>query len=313
MKIGGTVGVGRARGRHEAQHDGAAVHPARRAPARRRQRQLPDVDCGRGSGTSSRSSGGPIACTTRCARSTSTSCRRTSTPTSRAWCAAAPSCASRRTRTPSRRRAPRAAPSRRRVGLESPFRRRVPASGRREGLPPGNKGAPRNGVNDTRRSPMPSYKEFHRRSLADRDAFWREQAALIDWQTPFTSVLDYSKPPFAKWFVGGRTNLCHNAVDRHLATRARPEGAHLHLDRDRTRPAPTRTASSHAEVNRFAAMLQGAGRRPRRPRADLHADDRRRRRSRCSPARASARSTRSCSAASPRRASPRASTTRSRR
>ena len=43
------------------------------------------------------------------------------------------------------------------------------------------------------------------------------EAALIDWHTPFTQVLDYSRPPFARWFVGGRTNLCHNAVDRHLA------------------------------------------------------------------------------------------------
>ena len=80
---------------------------------------------------------------------------------------------------------------------------------------------------------MTTYREFHRRSIADRDAFWREEAALIDWQTPFASVLDYSKPPFAKWFVGGRTNLCHNAVDRHLAARGEPEGADLHLDRDR--------------------------------------------------------------------------------
>jgi hypothetical protein len=45
-----------------------------------------------------------------------------------------------------------------------------------------------------------------------------EQAALIDWKTPFTQVCDYSNPPFARWFVGGTTNLCHNAVDRHLAT-----------------------------------------------------------------------------------------------
>jgi propionyl-CoA synthetase len=63
------------------------------------------------------------------------------------------------------------------------------------------------------------YAEFHRRSIEDRDAFWAEQAALIDWQTPFTQVCDYSNPPFARWFVGGTTNLCHNAVDRHLAAR----------------------------------------------------------------------------------------------
>ncbi len=54
---------------------------------------------------------------------------------------------------------------------------------------------------------MTTYKDFHNRSLADRDNFWREQAALIDWHQPFEAVLDYSKPPFAKWFVGGKTNL----------------------------------------------------------------------------------------------------------
>jgi len=64
------------------------------------------------------------------------------------------------------------------------------------------------------------YAEFHRRSLADRDAFWAEQARLIDWERPFDSVCDDSRPPFTRWFGGGRTNLCHNAVDRHLAARA---------------------------------------------------------------------------------------------
>ncbi len=69
----------------------------------------------------------------------------------------------------------------------------------------------------------------------------------------------------------------------------------------------------HAEVQRMAAMPAGAGRQAGRPRADLHADDRPRRRSRCWPARASARSTRWCSAASPAAAWPAASTTPSRR
>ena len=67
---------------------------------------------------------------------------------------------------------------------------------------------------------METYLDFHRRSITDRDGFWREQAAAIDWQQPFKQVLDYSRPPFAKWFVGGTTNLCHNAVDRHLKDRA---------------------------------------------------------------------------------------------
>lgn len=40
-----------------------------------------------------------------------------------------------------------------------------------------------------------SYAEFHRRSIEDRDGFWREQAELIDWHRPFDQVCDYSQPP----------------------------------------------------------------------------------------------------------------------
>ena len=50
---------------------------------------------------------------------------------------------------------------------------------------------------------MTSFAEFHHRSIADRDAFWTEQARLIDWHRPFDTVCEYSKPPFAHWFVGG--------------------------------------------------------------------------------------------------------------
>ena len=69
------------------------------------------------------------------------------------------------------------------------------------------------------------YRTLHARSIADREGFWGEQAALIDWQRPFDRVLEYgegaAKPgPFARWFVGGTTNLCHNAIDRHLPARA---------------------------------------------------------------------------------------------
>ncbi len=67
---------------------------------------------------------------------------------------------------------------------------------------------------------MSAFDAFHARSLADRDGFWNEQAALIDWHTAPRQVCDFSRPPFAKWFVGGTTNLCHNAVDRWLPTQA---------------------------------------------------------------------------------------------
>jgi acetyl-CoA synthetase len=52
---------------------------------------------------------------------------------------------------------------------------------------------------------------------ADRLAFWAKAAERLDWDEPWTEVLDWSKPPFAKWFVGGKLNVAVNCVDRHVA------------------------------------------------------------------------------------------------
>src|SRR3954464_13640463 len=105
---------------------------------------------------------------------------------------------------------------------------------------------------------MPTYREFHRRSLADREAFWREQAALIDWHRPYEQVLDYSRPPFARWFVGGQTNLCHNALDRHLGARAEQQAlVWISTEVNQTRSFTYREL--HAEVNRVAAMMRSLG------------------------------------------------------
>src|SRR6476660_4143192 len=102
---------------------------------------------------------------------------------------------------------------------------------------------------------MATYKDFHRRSIADRDAFWRGEAELVDWQTPFASVLDYARPPFARWFIGGRTNLCHNAVDRHLATRAQQD-ALVYVSTETGIERRYTYAELHAEVNRMAAVMR---------------------------------------------------------
>lgn len=64
-----------------------------------------------------------------------------------------------------------------------------------------------------------SYADFHRRSVEQPDAFWREQSELIDWFQPFTRVHDGSNAPFDRWFVDGKLNLCYNAVDRHALAR----------------------------------------------------------------------------------------------
>jgi len=101
---------------------------------------------------------------------------------------------------------------------------------------------------------MTSYAEFHRRSLEDRDAFWAEQAQLVDWQTQPTQICDYSKPPFVNWFVGGSTNLCHNAVDRHLKDRA-DQAALIFVSTETNQERVYSFRELHAEVQRMAAVL----------------------------------------------------------
>ncbi|MGD9775267.1 propionate--CoA ligase [Diaphorobacter sp.] len=102
------------------------------------------------------------------------------------------------------------------------------------------------------------FADFHRRSITERDAFWAEQARLIDWHTPPRQVCDYGNPPFAKWFVGGTTNLCHNAVDRHLSERAQQNALVAISTETNTERAYT-YAELHAEVQRMAACLQALG------------------------------------------------------
>ena len=105
---------------------------------------------------------------------------------------------------------------------------------------------------------MTDFAEFHRRSIQDRDGFWAEQAKLIDWETPFTQVCDYSNPPFARWFVGGRTNLCHNAVDRHLKDRA-DQNALIFVSSETNQEHVYSYRELHAEVQRMAACLLELG------------------------------------------------------
>ena len=104
----------------------------------------------------------------------------------------------------------------------------------------------------------PTFAEFHQRSITERDAFWAEQAQRVDWHTPPTQICDYSKPPFAKWFVGGTTNLCHNAVDRHL--KDRPDQAALIYVSTETGIEKTYSFRElHAEVQRMAAVIKSLG------------------------------------------------------
>ena len=52
-------------------------------------------------------------------------------------------------------------------------------------------------------------QELYASAAADRDGFWAEQARSLHWHKPFTRVLDWSNPPFAKWFEGGKLNVSY--------------------------------------------------------------------------------------------------------
>lgn len=104
------------------------------------------------------------------------------------------------------------------------------------------------------------FADFHQRSIdpTTRDAFWLEQARMVDWHTAPQQGCDYSNPPFARWFPDGELNLCHNAVDRHLAQR----GDQVALIAVSTETGTEQTwtfAQLHAEVQRMAAVLQSFG------------------------------------------------------
>ena len=105
---------------------------------------------------------------------------------------------------------------------------------------------------------MSKYQAFYRRSLDDRDGFWAEQAQLIDWHVPPSQICDYSQPPFANWFEGGQTNLCHNAVDRHLVLHA-DKPALIYVSTETDTEVTYSFAQLSEEVQRMAAILQSLG------------------------------------------------------
>ena len=105
---------------------------------------------------------------------------------------------------------------------------------------------------------MTTYKEFHQYSIEKPNEFWTEQAQLVDWKEPFTQVCDYSRPPFAKWFVGGKTNLCHNAVDRHAAKRPN-DRALIFISTETDEETVYSFAELQREIERMAAIYQSLG------------------------------------------------------
>ncbi|WP_288392569.1 propionate--CoA ligase [uncultured Herbaspirillum sp.] len=102
------------------------------------------------------------------------------------------------------------------------------------------------------------YEDFYRRSIEHPDTYWAEEAQRIHWETPFTRTLDYSRAPFARWFIGGTTNLCYNAVDRHLAERPK-QAALIAISTETNSERVYDFAELHREVQAMAATMLALG------------------------------------------------------
>jgi acetyl-CoA synthetase len=100
--------------------------------------------------------------------------------------------------------------------------------------------------------------EAYERAAADPDAFWAEQANRLSWSTPFSTVLDWSDAPHAKWFADGKLNVAYNCVDRHVEA-GNGETVAIHWEGE---PGDTRTityAQLQVEVAKTANALSSLG------------------------------------------------------
>jgi acetyl-CoA synthetase len=105
---------------------------------------------------------------------------------------------------------------------------------------------------------LQQYEELYARAKADPQAFWAELAQQeLDWFQPWDTVLDW-QPPFVKWFTGGKINISHNCLDRHLTSERRDKSALIWEGE----PGDSRTltyAQLHQEVCQFANALKQLG------------------------------------------------------
>ena len=105
----------------------------------------------------------------------------------------------------------------------------------------------------------PDYLEQRSAALRDPEGFWRDRAVeLLDWFEPFSQTLDASEAPFYKWFADGRTNICLNALDRHVAGARRDKVAFI-WESEQGETQTWTFAELAADVNRFANVLKSLG------------------------------------------------------
>jgi acetyl-CoA synthetase len=104
---------------------------------------------------------------------------------------------------------------------------------------------------------LSEYEEMYQRSIADPEAFWAGIAAELHWFEPWTKVLEWNLP-WAKWFVGGKLNLCYNSVDRH-ALGARKDKVAILWEGEPGEVRKLTFGELHVEVQKFANVLKSLG------------------------------------------------------
>lgn len=102
-------------------------------------------------------------------------------------------------------------------------------------------------------------KRLYDAATADRLGFWADQAReLLQWEKPFTRTLDWSNPPFAKWFDDGELNVAVNCLDRHVAAGLGDRVA-IHWEGEPGDRRDITYAELTDEVKRAANVLEGLG------------------------------------------------------
>jgi propionyl-CoA synthetase len=104
-----------------------------------------------------------------------------------------------------------------------------------------------------------NYRKVHRLSIEHPEQFWRRASENLHWFKEFERVLDDSNPPFYRWFVGGKTNLCYNAVDRHALGVKRGQAAIIWESAETGQSKILTFFQLYREVNRFAGVLKNLG------------------------------------------------------
>ncbi len=104
-----------------------------------------------------------------------------------------------------------------------------------------------------------SYSSVYRSSIENPQGFWGEIAQNLYWYKKWDRVLDDSNPPFFRWFTGGKTNICYNAVDRHALGKSGGKAAIIWESAEQKESRTITYYELYAEVNKFASVLKGMG------------------------------------------------------